>query len=408
MDDLHADDEVEVLAVVPPPPAMDARTPKRTRVNNPAFVSPVVPPQPPPPPPPGPAAVAAAAAAPPPPRPRRETVTVPDHWPDLYPEWEGFEHPRDFERCFPANQVNIYTGRNVRQSAAQSIKLVEDTLNVQFYEPAKDCYLIKNHIKRYLNKMNNGLVACALMGHSFGYHFSRQGDMWSLFGTVSYIKEHPEIYSVDHWNDVVEPFIVYVFHFIIRASKKVDFNTVMNVNIKNFKHCCMNPGTRCSAPIYSYLWLAWKLPRIKKEDAQCCSGHYLEYSVLLDRVFERYWPNTKNHQKGHRIMKTENVQQRLNENHGIRLWSNDDNPPPDPIMGPHNRVGGGGEGGGGGGGGGGDGGGGGGDGAGGGGDDEGSSNDDGSGYTPVRKRLFSALSGAVSRVFTTPRKKRKN
>ena len=41
-------------------------------------------------------------------------------------------------------------------------------------------------------------------------------------------------------------------------------------------------------------------------------------------------------------MKTENVQQRLNENHGIRLWSNDDNPPPAPIMGPHNRVGGGG------------------------------------------------------------------
>jgi uncharacterized membrane protein YgcG len=254
--------------------------------------------------------------------------------------------------------------------------------------------------------MNNGLVACALMGHGFGYHFRRQGDMWSLFGTVSYIKEHPVIYSVDHWNDVVEPFIVYVFHFIIRESKKVDFNTVMNVNIKNFKHCCLNPGTRCSAPIYSYLWLAWKIPRIKKEDAQCCSGHYLEYSMLLDRVFERYWPNTKNHKKGHRIMKTENVQQRLNENHGIRLWSNDDNPPPDPIMGPHNRVGGGGGGGGDGGGGGG--GGGGADGGGGGSDDEGSSTDDGSSYTPVRKRLFSALAGAVSRVFTTPRKKRKN
>jgi hypothetical protein len=161
----------------------------------------------------------------PPPCPRLETVTVPDIWPKLYPEWEGYEHPRDFECCFPANQVNFHTGRNVHQTAAQSIKLVEDTLNVEFYNPALNCHLIKNHISRYINKMNNGLVACALMGHSFGYHFHQQGDMYSLFGTVSYIKEHPEIYSVDHWNDVVEPFIVYVFHFIIRASKKVDFNT---------------------------------------------------------------------------------------------------------------------------------------------------------------------------------------
>jgi hypothetical protein len=175
---------------------MDARTPKRTRVNNPAFVSPVVPPQPPPPPPPGPAAVAAAAAAPPPPRPRRETVTVSDHWPDLYPEWEGFEHPRDFERCFPANQVNIYTGRNVRQSAAQSIRLVEDTLNVQFYEPAKT---LSTHQKSHQAlPQQNEQWSCCLCSHgswlwlpfqsarrhvvSFWYSFLHQGTPRNLFG----------------------------------------------------------------------------------------------------------------------------------------------------------------------------------------------------------------------------------
>ena len=102
------------VVVVPPPPSMDPRTPKRTHITLPAFVSPNVPP-------------------PNPPAPTLQ-VMVPDDWPELPDNWDPNDDSLDTK--IPADKRNFMTGQMCLPMAMRVVQFIKEACTVEYHPGA--------------------------------------------------------------------------------------------------------------------------------------------------------------------------------------------------------------------------------------------------------------------------------
>lgn len=229
--------------------------------------------------------------------------------------------------------INPLTQKPLQAELVLLVEYVETLLSTFPSPNTCNCSNIKSKLSAYIKQILVGCLATAIHGVCFGFTAKRPHNL-SLQVCGGEAHQHGVgSFKNTHWATCVQPVIDYIWNWVVpyhpMAAMYVTCPDVLKYNIEAFIKNVKKYGRtsvihsnqgRCGYPLWSRDLLADQayLNTLTPSNNEICSGHMLEYAILIDQIIDFRNNVITPHSGQHYVPAGVNVAQMFDATHKFR------------------------------------------------------------------------------------------